>query len=58
MSIMETIGRLASRIRHRRAVGRTERMILSLPSEIRKDIGWPDYWPRREERRHGLPGAR
>ena len=42
MSIIDSIGQLAHSIRRRREQARTERMIGSLPADIRKDIGWPD----------------
>lgn len=44
MSILSSIARAADAYRRRRQLSRTERMIGSLPPELRKDIGWPDAW--------------
>lgn len=42
MSILSSIGRVASRYAQNRARHRSERELLSLPIELRKDIGWPE----------------
>lgn len=42
MSILSALGRLASEYSEARSRYLTERSIRSLPSEIQKDIGWPD----------------
>lgn len=42
MSILSSIGRIASDFSTARARYQTERMLRDLPDEIRKDIGWPD----------------
>ncbi|WP_157016140.1 hypothetical protein [Mesorhizobium xinjiangense] len=47
MSILSTISHLAVAVRERRSRARTERIIGTLPADIRKDIGWPDTWDRR-----------
>ncbi len=58
MSIMSTISRLAHAYRVRRDAARTERMIGALPTEIRKDIGWPDNVGPRGAARNGAWHAR
>ena len=40
MSILSSLGRVASRYAQNRARHRSERELLSLPIELRKDIGW------------------
>jgi hypothetical protein len=42
MSILSTIGRVATEFRNARARHLTERAIRALPPELQKDIGWPD----------------
>ncbi|RWC41089.1 MAG: hypothetical protein EOS55_26400 [Mesorhizobium sp.] len=42
MSILSSIGRIATRYAATRARHRSERVLLSLPIELRKDIGWPE----------------
>ena len=42
MSILSSLGRVASRYAQTRARHRSERELLSLPIELRKDIGWPE----------------
>ena len=42
MSILSSIGRIASEFSAARARYQTERSIRSLPIELQKDIGWPD----------------
>ena len=42
MSILSSIGRIASEFSAARARHQTERTIRSLPVELQKDIGWPD----------------
>lgn len=42
MTILSTIGRLASTYRQHRIAAHTRRMIGALPEEIQKDIGWPE----------------
>ena len=44
MSIMTNLGAIARDWNRRRLAARTERAIGSLPSEIRKDIGWPSRY--------------
>ena len=51
MSILSTIGRLANEYSVARSRYLTERSIRSLPTEIQKDIGWPDAEPHRTPRR-------
>jgi len=41
-SILSTIGRIATEFNAARTRYQTERAILSLPHELRKDIGWPE----------------
>jgi len=42
MSILSSIGRVATRYAQNRARHRSEQALLSLPIELRKDIGWPE----------------
>ena len=42
MSILSSIGRVATRYAQNRARHRSERELLALPIELRKDIGWPE----------------
>ncbi|RWK56991.1 MAG: hypothetical protein E5X43_06955 [Mesorhizobium sp.] len=42
MSILSSVGRIAIRYSAARARYRSERALLSLPIELRKDIGWPE----------------
>ena len=44
MSIISSLGRVASEVSAARARYRTERMLRDLPDDIRKDIGWPDVF--------------
>ncbi|TIM29185.1 MAG: hypothetical protein E5Y63_16500 [Mesorhizobium sp.] len=42
MSILSSVGRIATRYSAARARYRSERALLALPIELRKDIGWPE----------------
>ncbi|MFB9979746.1 hypothetical protein ACFSQQ_24055 [Mesorhizobium kowhaii] len=42
MFTLSSIGRVATRYAQARARHRSERALLSLPIELRKDIGWPE----------------
>jgi hypothetical protein len=42
MSVLSSIGRIATRYSLARTRYRTERELLSLPFEVQKDIGWPE----------------
>ncbi|MDQ0329029.1 MULTISPECIES: hypothetical protein [Phyllobacteriaceae] len=42
MSILSSIGRIATRYSAARTHARTQRVLRSLPIELRKDIGWPE----------------
>jgi hypothetical protein len=42
MSILSSIGRIATRYSLARSRYRTERALNSLPFELQKDIGWPE----------------
>ena len=42
MSILSSIGRIATEFSRTRARYQTERAIRSLPIELQKDIGWPE----------------
>ena len=42
MSILSSIGRIATEYRAARARYQTERALRSLPIELQKDIGWPE----------------
>ena len=41
MSVLSSIGRIATQYAAARARHRSERILLSLPAELRKDIGFP-----------------
>ena len=51
MSVLSSIGRLANRYAAARARQRSERILLSLPSELRKDIGFPEIYETKDRRR-------
>lgn len=51
MSILSTIGHYAAEYSAARARYLTERQVRSLPTEIQKDIGWPDASTSRPEPR-------
>ncbi|MDX8457730.1 hypothetical protein [Mesorhizobium humile] len=51
MSVLSSIGRLANRYAAARARHRSERILLSLPAELRKDIGFPEIFETRDSRR-------
>jgi len=51
MSVLSSIGRIATRYAAARARHRSERILLSLPDELRKDIGFPEILDARETRR-------
>jgi hypothetical protein len=51
MSIFSAIGRLAHEYSVARSRYLTERAVRSLPSEIQKDIGWPDLTATRPQTR-------
>lgn len=59
MSIMRTIDSIARQYRARRRRLATYLEISSLPLEIQKDIGWPDFMdgPARPRRRAGGNGG-
>ncbi|ESY85174.1 hypothetical protein NKI51_11930 [Mesorhizobium australicum] len=42
MSILSSLGRIATEFNAARARYQTERAIRSLPIELQKDIGWPE----------------
>lgn len=42
MSILSSIGRIATEYSAARTRARTERVLRSLPIELRRDIGWPE----------------
>lgn len=42
MSILSSIGRIATEFNAARARYQTERALRSLPAELQKDIGWPE----------------
>ena len=51
MSVLSSIGRIASQYTEARARRRSERILLSLPAELRKDIGFPEIFDTRDSRR-------
>jgi hypothetical protein len=54
MSILSSIGRIASEFSAARARHQTERTIRSLPLELQKDIGWPDAFATDNGYRRGV----
>lgn len=50
MSVLSSIGRIATRYAAARARHRSERILLSLPAELRKDIGFPEILDTRNNR--------
>ena len=54
MSILSSIGHIASEIKLARARHLTERTIRSLPLELQKDIGWPDAFETQHKRPNGV----
>lgn len=54
MSILSSIGRIATEYSAARTRARTERVLRSLPAELRKDIGWPETAHGRTSRPYGL----
>ncbi|KUM26366.1 hypothetical protein AU467_21755 [Mesorhizobium loti] len=51
MSILSSIGRIAIQYAATRARYRSERILLSLPADLRKDIGFPEILDTRDGRR-------
>ncbi|RUU11992.1 hypothetical protein EOD23_08825 [Mesorhizobium sp. USDA-HM6] len=51
MSILSSIGRIATRYAEARARYRSERILLSLPAALRKDIGFPEAFDARNNSR-------
>ncbi|MBZ9676052.1 hypothetical protein [Mesorhizobium sp. ES1-1] len=54
MSILSSIGRIATEFNAARARYQTERAIRSLPIELQKDIGWPEAADAKAALRHGV----
>lgn len=54
MSILSSIGRLATEFSAARSRYQTERAIHSLPIELQKDIGWPEAADTRTGSRLGV----
>ena len=54
MSILSSIGRIASEFKSARARHQTERTIRSLPLELQKDIGWPQAFEADNTHHHGV----
>jgi len=48
---LAVIGRYAANLRALREDIRTERILNSLPADLRKDIGWPEIYAGRRSRR-------
>jgi hypothetical protein len=53
MSILSSIGRLATQYHAARARYRTERAIRALPIDLQKDIGWPEVAECASRNQHG-----
>lgn len=56
MSILSTLGRLATEFSAARTRYQTERSIRSLPFELQKDIGWPETFDSKTGHRRGSSG--
>ncbi len=54
MSILSSLGRIASDFSAARARYQTERSIRSLPVELQKDIGWPEAFDSETGYRRGV----
>ncbi|MER9894541.1 hypothetical protein NKJ40_21080 [Mesorhizobium sp. M0119] len=54
MSILSSIGRIATEFSEARARYQTERAIRALPIELQKDIGWPDAADAKTGTRYGV----
>lgn len=54
MSILSSIGRIATEYSAARARYQTERAIRALPPEVQKDIGWPDATNHTVGANHGI----
>ena len=54
MSILSSIGRLATEFSAARARYQTERAIHALPVELQKDIGWPEAADAKAGLRYGV----
>jgi DNA-binding transcriptional regulator YdaS (Cro superfamily) len=54
MSILSSIGRIATELSAARARYQTERAIRSLPIELQKDIGWPEVADIKTGTRYGV----
>jgi hypothetical protein len=53
MSILSSIGRIATEFKSARIRHQTERAIRSLPLELQKDIGWPESIEQARNHRYG-----
>ncbi|WP_027058559.1 hypothetical protein [Mesorhizobium loti] len=51
MSVLSSISRIATRYAAARARHRCERILLSLPAAVRKDIGFPEMFDAQDSRR-------
>lgn len=56
MSILTSIGRIATQFNAARLRYQTERSLRSLPLELQKDIGWPETFDSKTGHRHGHGG--
>jgi hypothetical protein len=54
MSILSSLGRIATEFSAARARYQTERAIRSLPIELQKDIGWPEASDSKSGIRNGV----
>ncbi|MBZ9798074.1 hypothetical protein [Mesorhizobium sp. ES1-4] len=54
MSILSSLGRIATEFNAARARYQTERAIRSLPIELQKDIGWPEAADTKSGIRNGV----
>ncbi|TPN02728.1 hypothetical protein FKO01_49675 [Mesorhizobium sp. B2-3-3] len=51
MSVLSSIGRIATQYAAARARYRSERILLALPAELRKDVGFPELFNAKDSRR-------
>ncbi|MGX7874266.1 hypothetical protein ACVDG5_017275 [Mesorhizobium sp. ORM6] len=58
MSVLSSISRIATRYAAVRARHRSEWILLSLPAELHKDIGYPEIFDVRDSRRVAIFSAK
>ncbi|MCA0010563.1 hypothetical protein LB561_02945 [Mesorhizobium sp. B292B1B] len=58
MSVLSSISRIATQYAAARARHRSERILLSLPAELRKDVGFPELFDAQHSRRSAAVPAK